>query len=113
MPASRFRKIENLHILLWIVKDACWVADFKIFGTIMIFPTVGVAVWLTIRMRDKYEELMHNLTVIAWICANATWMIGEFYFDDGTRPVALVFFFIGISFLAIYYLPLLFRKFFR
>ena len=104
------RKTENLHILLWLLKDMCWVADFKIFGTIMIVPTLGVAIWLTIRMRHQYEELMHNLAVVSWICANATWMIGEFYFRDGTRPEALIFFLIGLSILAVYYLPLLARK---
>lgn len=98
-----FRKIENLHILLWLLKDICWVADLKWMGTFMILPTISVAIWLTWKLRKSYSELMHNLAVILWIMANATWMIGEFFFDDGTRPMALVFFALGLMLLFVFY----------
>jgi len=98
-----FRKIENLHILLWLLKDICWAADLKCFGTIMIFPTLSVAFWLTWKMRKSYSELMHNLAVILWILANSTWMVGEFFFDDSTRTLALVFFGSGLILLFIFY----------
>lgn len=98
-----FRKIENLHILLWLLKDICWAADLKWMGTFMILPTISVAIWLTWKLRKSYSELMHNLAVILWIMANATWMIGEFFFDDGTRPMALVFFALGLMLLFVFY----------
>jgi hypothetical protein len=98
-----FRKIENLHILLWLLKDICWAADLKWPGTIMILPTLAVAFWLTWKMRSSYSELMHNLAVILWILANSTWMIGEFFFDDGTRPLALIFFGSGLLLLFVFY----------
>ncbi len=98
-----FRKIENLHILLWLLKDICWVADLKWMGTFMILPTISVAIWLTWKMRKSYSELMHNLAVIAWILANSVWMIGEFFFDDGTRPIALIFFGLGLVLLFVFY----------
>ncbi len=98
-----FRKIENLHILLWLLKDICWVADLKWLGTFMILPTISVAIWLTWKMRKSYSELMHNLAVIAWILANSTWMIGEFFLDDGTRPLALGFFGLGLVLLFVFY----------
>lgn len=98
-----FRKIENLHILLWLLKDICWAADLKWLGTFMILPTISVAIWLTWKMRKSYSELMHNLAVILWILANSTWMIGEFFFEDGTRPFALIFFALGIFLLLIFY----------
>lgn len=105
-----FRKIENLHILLWLLKDLCWVADWKWMGTFMILPTISVAIWLTWKMRSNYAELMHNLAVIFWIFANATWMLGEFFWNDGTRIYAMSFFIIGLGLLGVYYLPLLFKK---
>jgi len=98
-----FRKIENLHILLWLLKDICWAADLKWLGTFMILPTIFVAFWLTWKMRKSYPELMHNLAVILWIGANSTWMIGEFFFEDKTRPLALVFFALGIGLLLVFY----------
>ena len=39
--------------------------------------------------------------------ANSTWMIGEFFYDDGTRPIAIIFFVAGILTALWYYLVLL------
>jgi hypothetical protein len=61
-------------------------------------------------MRANYSELMHNLAVVCWIFANATWMLGEFYWNDGTRIYAMSFFILGLAFLAVFYIPFLFRK---
>ena len=36
---------------------------------------------------------------------NSVWMIGEFYFDDTTRPYALFFFVLGLLTLASHYFP--------
>jgi len=105
---DRFRRTENLHILLWLIKDTCWVQDFKRAGLIMIVPTISVAVWLTIKswkMKAGKEEVIHNLAVCSWLVANSIWMIGEFYFSDSTRPYALIFFIIGLLILAIHYIP--------
>ena len=50
---------------------------------IMIVPTIGLAFYISwISRRDK-AELFHNLAVCCWISANSTWMIGEFYYEDG------------------------------
>lgn len=42
------RKFENVHILLWLLKDLCWVMDYKTAGVVMIVPTVGIAVCITV-----------------------------------------------------------------
>ncbi|MDZ4824684.1 MAG: hypothetical protein SH856_14600 [Flavobacteriales bacterium] len=103
---KRFRKIENLHILFWLVKDSCWLMDYKWQGIVMIAPTLIVAVWLTWKFRSSASELAHNIAVTMWICANSTWMIGEFYFDDASRPIAVLFFATGLLSLAAWYMPL-------
>jgi hypothetical protein len=100
---ENYRKIENLHIYLWLFKDLCWCLDYKTMGMVMIVPTVIGAVWMLFAQRKNLVELIHNFAVCSWICANATWMIGEFYFDDHTRKYALVFFIMGILVLTIYY----------
>ena len=51
---------------------------------------------ITWEKRHDAEELVHNLAVCLWLCANVVWMIGEFFFDDGTRAIARVFFFAGL-----------------
>jgi hypothetical protein len=101
---EKMRKFENIHILLWLLKDICWVSMSEIAGIIMIFPTLMLAMWITWKNREFPSELAHNLAICAWICANSVWMIGEFYFEDSLRPIAIVFFIIGIAIIGIYYI---------
>jgi hypothetical protein len=109
MPTT-FRKIENLHIVLWLLKDYCWISNFKIMGMIMIVPTLLVSLYFTWKMRSDKSELAHNLAVTSWICANSTWMLGEFFLDDSTRLLAKIFFFIGFGVLLFYYMHNLLKR---
>jgi hypothetical protein len=102
----RFKKIreyENLHILLWLLKDTCWVLLWEVPGLIMIVPTIGVAIHITWLRRQIRSDLFHNLAICFWISANSVWMIGEFFFDDTLRPVSTVFFILGLLSVAYYY----------
>ncbi len=101
---QKIRNLENTHILLWLIKDTCWVLEYKLLGVFMIFPTVAVAFYLTYLSRSDRKELLHNLAVSCWILANSTWMIGEFYLNDSTRPVAAAFFILGLTFVGVYYI---------
>lgn len=74
----------------------------------MILPTLAVAIDIARRGRNDPAELSHNLAVCMWICANAVWMTGEFFFDDTWRPAARVFFALGVLALARYYVPMIF-----
>lgn len=104
---AKYRRIENLHILLWLIKDACWALNLRIPALIMIVPTILAAVIITWQTRKLFSEVMHNLAVVFWIIANCTWMIGEFYgIDEGTyglRHIALIPFSIGLLILGVYY----------
>jgi len=110
---SRFRRVENLHILLWLIKDACWAVNWRVLGTIMIIPTLFVAILITWQTRHILSELIHNLVVTLWITANCTWMVGEFFGwdeglwgDIGLRQLTVIPFSIGLLILAYYYLVL-------
>lgn len=70
----------------------------------MIIPTISVALHITWLHRQTMSELYHNLAVVSWIMANSVWMIGEFFFNDTLRPVAAVFFVIGLLLVSVYYL---------
>lgn len=104
---ARFRRIENLHILFWLVKDACWALNLHIPALIMIVPTMLAALIITWQTRRVISELVHNVAVVVWIIANCTWMIGEFYgWDEGVyglRHMALIPFSIGLFILGSYY----------
>lgn len=113
----KFRRIENLHILLWLVKDACWAINLKIPALIMIIPTLWVAILISYQTRKITSEFLHNLAIDFWITANCTWMIGEFTGWDanlvgryGLREFSLVPFGIGLLLLGYYYLIYIRRK---
>lgn len=70
----------------------------------MIVPTISVAIYITYKNRLISAELWHNLAIVFWITANSVWMIGEFYYDDTTRPYALIFFILGLISVGYHYL---------
>ena len=106
---SRFRKIENLHIVLWLIKDLCWVMLWKPLGLIMIVPTIGAALLITWQTRENRTELLHNIAVVFWITANGYWMITEFFSkDDSLRYYAVIPFACGLISIAYYYFGVIF-----
>jgi hypothetical protein len=111
IPAS-YRKMENLHILFWLVKDISWCMIWKTLGILMVFPTLSIALLITWRTRSIKAELAHNLAIVFWISANSYWMMSEFFgFDtvpigtitDG-KHLAIIPFSIGLFILLYYYL---------
>jgi hypothetical protein len=117
---ARFRRIENMHILFWLIKDACWALNFKYMALFMIIPTMSVAILITWQTRYIISEFLHNLAVILWITANCTWMVGEFYGWDenligpyGLRQFSLIPFILGLMVLFYYYFVLARKKGFK
>jgi len=108
----RYRKMENLHILFWLLKDISWCMVWKPLGIAMIFPTLIISIVIAWRTRELVSELTHNLAISFWITANAYWMISEFFSFDNLilfgsftyKQLALVPFLIGLSLLIYYYL---------
>jgi len=99
----QLRGKENLHIVLWLIKDFCWIMMYRPLGMLMIAPTLALALHLTWQYRHLRSELFHNLAVTSWIVANSVWMTGEFFFDDSLRPLASIFFFTGLGFILYFY----------
>jgi hypothetical protein len=104
----KFRKLENLHIVFWLFKDAGWACNFKILAICMIFPTVIMALIILNRQWKNISDRFHNIAVVLWITANSIWMIGEFFGWDEKPPylrkVALIPFTIGIVIIGYYYI---------
>lgn len=109
---ARYRQMENMHILFWLVKDISWCLVWRPLGLAMIVPTLLAALVIAWRTREVRSELAHNLAVIFWIAANSYWMISEFFHFDETKvwhnitgkDLAVIPFAIGIGILAYYYL---------
>ena len=108
----RYRKMENLHIVFWLLKDISWCMLWKPIGISMIFPTLIIAIVIAYRNREVVSELAHNVAIVFWISANSYWMISEFLgFDTKLifgiytyKHLAVVPFVIGIMILAWFYL---------
>jgi len=109
---SRFRRLENLHIVFWLFKDISWCMNWRELGIIMVVPTLAVAIYISWRTRKLKSELAHNLAVTFWISANSYWMISEFFGFDETpiwngyegKHLAIIPFLIGVLILGWYYL---------
>ena len=108
---NRYRKMENMHIIFWLLKDISWCLIWKVLGIAMIFPTLIVSIIIAWRTRSMRSELAHNLAISFWITTNSYWMISEFFeFDTSLflgfegKYFALIPFAIGILILLWYYL---------
>ena len=108
----RFRKMENLHIVFWLFKDISWCMIWRPLGIAMVFPTLIIAIIISIRTRQFMSEVCHNVAIVFWISANAYWMVSEFFHFDtmivygeiSYKYLAIIPFSIGIILLAYYYL---------
>ena len=105
MPSIRVN--ENLHIVLWLVKDLAWLMELRILGAVMIPPTLVMAFFIAWQCLAERRELVHAVAVILWILANSTWMIGDFYLDERGHGLSQAFFLGGLALLAAYYLVVL------
>ncbi|PSL46223.1 hypothetical protein CLV51_103199 [Chitinophaga niastensis] len=111
IPLS-YRKMENLHIVFWLLKDISWCMIWKPLGIAMIFPTLIISIVIAWRTRQFMSELCHNVAITVWITANSYWMISEFFhFDTGViwswityKHLALIPFLTGLLLLAFFYL---------
>lgn len=109
---DRFRRMENLHILFWLLKDISWCMVWRELGLAMILPTLVIAIVITIRTRSYMSEFCHNLAVVLWIVANSYWMVSEFFvfdsralnfYDYSFKDLSFIPFALGILVLAYYY----------
>ena len=111
IPAA-YRKMENTHILFWLLKDIAWCMVWKPLGLLMVLPTLGIALVIAWRTRAYASELAHNLAIVFWIMANSYWMTSEFFGFDTVlvaphvtgKHLALGPFLIGLVILLYYYL---------
>ena len=98
--SSRF---DNVHILLWLIKDFCWMLEWRVFGTLMIVPTIGVAVYMAVKSAAE-DVFWINLAICFWITANAYWMVCEFVELEMYKNYAGLPFALGLLSVAVFYL---------
>lgn len=97
------KRIENLHVAFWLLKDFSWCSNWRWLGLMAVVPTLVMAGRIAWSKEKEPADVAHNIAVCFWALANVTWMTGEFFFQDTTRGIARVFFSLGLIVLAIYY----------
>ncbi len=105
----KLRKLEHIHIPLWLIKDTCWMMEWKVIAGIMIIPTVLVAIVIAV-LTFRHEEFFINLAICFWISANVYWMCCEFMGHAELKYYAGIPFAIGIICSAIFYMKRLWIK---
>jgi len=110
MSNERLSRFDNLHILFWLIKDMSWCLMSKTIGSLMIVPTILIALIILFRSREHLTSFVHNLAVLFWISANSLWMLGEMYCSDCTKPYAIWLFSTGMGVLLLYYTYLLLAR---
>jgi len=106
---ERIKHYEHLHIVLWLIKDSCWILGLKILGTVMILPTVGLSIIIVSHTRKK-NDIYINLAILCWIVANSFWMLSDFFNHLEYKIVTIVPFALGILFVAVFYYRAMFGK---
>ena len=97
---SRF---DNVHVLLWLIKDTSWMLEWRILGTLMILPTISVAIYLAMRSRGD-RVFWINLAICFWIAANSYWMLCEFAGHEEIKNMAGIPFALGLVAVSVFYL---------
>lgn len=103
--SKRLRLVENMHIPLWLIKDTCWMLQWKYLGAFMIAPTLSVAIFLAWKCRYNKLMLFPNIAICFWIVANSMWMLDEF-FGIPIKHYSLYAFGVGFVFVFLYFADL-------
>lgn len=106
---KRIKRHENLHIVFWLIKDSCWMLEFKWLGIAMVIPTLLIA-GIIVYFSRKTNDLYINLSIFFWICANSFWMFIEFFTNGEHKFLAAYPFALGFIFVGIYYYKTLVTK---
>ena len=101
LPETRYW--ENMHIPLWLLKDTCWMMEWRLLGVLMIIPTVLMALYILFKSKG-YNEFYINLAICFWIAANSYWMCSEFFGFVEYKDFAGIPFVLGMIAVSVYYL---------
>mgnify|MGYP001593718697 FL=1 len=100
---------ENFHILLWLIKDTCWLLEWRTAGTIMIVPTILVAIFIMFKSASK-NIFWVNLAICFWISSNCYWMLCEFFSREELKIHAIYSFIAGMISVTIFFIRQLTAK---
>lgn len=90
-PNKKTWNIHDIHITSWLIKDIFWVLKMKWLATIMIAPTLVLAIYVLLKEKENRDG---NWTLFFWLLMNIAWMLHELQ-NFPYWPVQ-IFMFLGI-----------------
>jgi hypothetical protein len=66
--------IHEIHITSWLVKDIFWTLKLTWLATIMVVPTLILAIYILLTEKEDRDG---NWTLFFWLLMNITWMLHE------------------------------------
>jgi hypothetical protein len=106
---EKIKKFESLHIVFWLIKDSCWMLEWRWLGILMVIPTITIAI-IIVYISRKTLDVFLNLAILFWISANSFWMFVEFFTQGEYKLWAIVPFALGFVFTGLYYFKFLKSK---
>src|SRR5580692_11438871 len=91
------RVVENVPLILNLLKDSSWCYAWVWVGTIAVVPILSYQIYEIWKCRKDVHQTVRSVVAGLVLSANATWMFGDFYFgQDHLRNVARWVFSIGL-----------------
>ena len=106
---EKIKKFESLHIVFWLIKDSCWMLEWRWMGILMVIPTITIAI-IIVYISRKTIDVFLNLAILFWISANSLWMYCEFFNFGENKMVSSIPFGLGFLFVGLYYYKLFINK---
>ena len=71
---KNIRNIHEIHITSWLVKDIFWTLKLTWLATIMVIPTLILALFILLTEKEYRDG---NLIMFFWLGMNIFWMLHE------------------------------------
>jgi len=88
-----FRDYENLHLLLWTLKDCMWIwGHFELY-VLAFVPTFILSVdivWIYATHKACYVDFAHSFFGLLWVCANGVWAMAELLYEEPSEDAGLL-----------------------
>jgi hypothetical protein len=88
---KKILNIHEIHVISWLLKDVFWTLKWTWMATVMVLPTLLLALYIFIREKESRDS---NLVLLSWLNMNIFWMLHELQ-NLPYWPVQL-FMFLGI-----------------
>lgn len=100
---QKIRQYEHLHIVFWLIKDSCWMLEWRWAGALVMLPTLYLAIYIMLKTFGSIDFYI-NAAIFFWILANSYWMMMEFFNDNELKHYALFPFSMGFIFVGLFFI---------